>query len=390
MDGFARAEPEGQYVQYLNDLGLALQRAWGNPSIEYYRFGSSIERLTRSPAYEAASEVGFYHGGPQFLDTRIDRVIDQASPSVMTLVVTDLFQEDADVAQLLQSIRAKVVTNRLALAVLGLKAEFDGTVFDVGHSHMNFPWNSEGNARRRRPFYTLIAGHTADIVRLAKQLTAVSQIVKLENLVILAPVVVRSPLDWRAAKVTKPKGVAQDARVVADARPGALAFRTTRNIDFEFDASFPYNPVPYAPAIRFSKLGPPTVLTLLWSRPNFWTNAASREIASGTGPGPDAFRLAQDGTKITLMGRLPVESLRLNGTYAFALTQELGSDDFELPAFCAAWTMTDADIAVYAKNRAAFDGTRTQNLSQFVSGVWAIMLQEYKPSLGTVYVYLQR
>jgi hypothetical protein len=68
----------------------------------------------------------------------------------------------------------------------------------------------------------------------------------------------------------------------------------------------------------------------------------------------------------------------------------LNFDDYELPAFCTAWTLTNADIALYAQKPEAFDGSRTQNLSQFVNGVWTIMLHEYQPTLGTIYVYVRR
>lgn len=388
MDGFARAGAESQYVQYLGDLDLALKRAWSNSTVEYYRFGSVAERLPGTSAYRAAGEVDFYHGGANFLETRIDRAIDEASPSVLTLVVTDLYQEDADVSALLQHITTRVTAHRLALAVLGVKAEFNGTVYDVGYSHMKFPWNSQGDAKRRHPFYTVMVGRTADIVRLADQLKAVSQIVRMENLVIMAPAVVSSPLDWRAVEVTRQIGIGQDARVVDGGKRGALAFLTNRNTDLEFDASLSYNPVPYAPAIRFSKLHPPSTLVRLWSRPNFWTAAASRDVAPG--PKPEAFRLEKDGEKVTLRGRIPAKSLPSNGTYAFALNQELNFDDYELPAFCTAWTLTNADIALYAQKPEAFDGSRTQNLSQFVNGVWTIMLHEYQPTLGTIYVYVRR
>ena len=390
MNGFALAGAEGQYVQYLGDLDLALQRAWRNPTVDYYRFGSVIERLTGASPYRTAGEAGFYPGGPNYQETRIDRVLDEASPNVMTLIVTDLFQQDADVSALLHSISTKVTANQLALAVLGVKADFNGKVYDVGYSHMSFLWDSQNKVNRRHPFYTLIAGRTADIVHLAEELKAVSQIVKLENLVILAPLVVSSPLDWRAAEITRQKGLTPDIRVVEGARRGALAFRTTRDTDFEFDASFSYNPVPYAPAVRFSKLPPPSMRASLWSRPNFWTHAALRDLAPGAGPKEDAFRLVQNGEKVTLIGRLPKGSLATPGTYSFELTQELKSEDFDLPAFCTAWTMTNADIATYVRNPEAFDGTRTENLSQFVNSAWSGMLAEHRPTLGTIYVFVQQ
>ena len=387
MQGFSTPGSAGQYGIFLQELELALQQGWNSTDAQWFSFGTRRDPIGQRPAYQPATNPSFY-GRSGFLDTRIDIALEDVSPSSLIIVVTDLFQQDADISLLIEKIKQKVLPNHLAFAIVGARAEFKGTIYDVGQQKLSFPWDSKGDPNRYRPFYALIIGRTSDVLHLTEVFLSVSKIVHSKNLLLLSTDLVRTPLNWKTAKVTGSKGVNQNANVVRPAVPRGLVFKRIGRNNVEISANLVYDPIQSAPSVRFDKLSWDT-RAILWRSGGLVETASTRQLSSD-GPSTDNFHIGREGNDhLAIKVNIPPQRLPYRGTYIVALRPVLGGDIFDFPSFCSEWNF---DVVATTKLAASgqFDGTKTQNLSAFIHSVWAVMLQDHQPDIGTLYFYLER
>jgi len=77
-------------------------------------------------------------------------------------------------------------------------------------------------------------------------------------------------------------------------------------------------------------------------------------------------------------------------TYALELRPTVSPQTFELPEWCRRWSIALHEMPACAAAPAAENCNRTPLLWEFVTSVWRIMLDEYRPQLGSVYLYLEK
>jgi len=78
------------------------------------------------------------------------------------------------------------------------------------------------------------------------------------------------------------------------------------------------------------------------------------------------------------------------GVYAIELRPVITRASFDLPTWCRQWSMNHQQVAGYAADPSAFDGSRTLNLFEFLDSLWAAMVDQYKPELGRLYFYFNK
>ena len=84
----------------------------------------------------------------------------------LAVIVTDLFQDEGDINRLVAQLKEKYLQKELAVGLLGIRSQFDGTVYDAG---INVPpIDHQGD----RPFYLLVLGRHADIAYYFDQIKA--------------------------------------------------------------------------------------------------------------------------------------------------------------------------------------------------------------------------
>ena len=84
----------------------------------------------------------------------------KANPLVV--IVTDLFQDNRDLTVLVSQIKKHYIQKGYEVGILGLRSEFDGTVYDLGDAPLSYQSTPE-NPETFRPFYLLVLGRHADI-----------------------------------------------------------------------------------------------------------------------------------------------------------------------------------------------------------------------------------
>ena len=151
MKGFTSLAAGNVYLT-LPDLLGDLCSASGN--VQFFSFGAEIHPLDgRNYRRFATPEV--YNEAI----TSVANVIDRADLNHLTIIITDLFENDADWSNVSQKIRDKFFANHLSAAVIGIKNSFYGEIYDVGLNAAHFNYNSSDNPEKFRPFYLLIMGN---------------------------------------------------------------------------------------------------------------------------------------------------------------------------------------------------------------------------------------
>ena len=83
-------------------------------------------------------------------------------PNKLNILVTDLFQTNQDLDSLIRSIKNKGMGEGKAIAVIGMKSQFNGKIFDVGKNMSSLDYQTTGDEDSYRPFYVLVMGNEND------------------------------------------------------------------------------------------------------------------------------------------------------------------------------------------------------------------------------------
>lgn len=150
MQGFTKLAAGNVYrtlPDTLGDLGGSLG------DVNFFRFGEQVV-LVEGREYRRFSSPDYYTE----LITSFGSVLDAADPEHLSIVVTDLFESDADWSNVTQKLRDKYFSKHLAVAIIGIKNSFNGDIFDVGLNAAKFNYNSGDDPTRFRPFYLFLMG----------------------------------------------------------------------------------------------------------------------------------------------------------------------------------------------------------------------------------------
>jgi len=107
---------------------------------------------------------------PQFADdffindTYLDTAIRHTDTSNLSLVLTDLFQTDANLSQVTGMLLEKYLSHGLGIGICAIKLPFKGVIYDIGPRR--YPKYFYGE----RPFYIIALGKTSEIARCFRNL----------------------------------------------------------------------------------------------------------------------------------------------------------------------------------------------------------------------------
>lgn len=160
MQGFTRLAAGNIYRSLPDTLG-AWQGNWGEETkcdVHFFRFGDAIAPV-EGREYRAFVNPEIYTEKI----TSFGNVLDEANPEHLSLVVTDLFESDADWGNISQKLREKYFSRHLTVAVIGVKNSFSGDIFDIGLDAAHFYYDSGDDPARFRPFYLFVMGSEAQV-----------------------------------------------------------------------------------------------------------------------------------------------------------------------------------------------------------------------------------
>lgn len=145
------------YGDAVKNIERTITENWKNDSINYIKFGDTFQKMSRD-AFLQMDTTAFYDQK----DTSLQKVIEQTQDNDLSIIITDLFQTNQDLDSLVHSIKNKGMGNGRAVAVIGLKSQFNGKIFDVGKNMSSLDYASSDDSSTYRPVYLIVMGNEND------------------------------------------------------------------------------------------------------------------------------------------------------------------------------------------------------------------------------------
>lgn len=156
MEGFA-VNNSSKYSQFLDQLEASGMSAWKKADIKFFKFGQVIKPVDRTQFLSAKNNLQFYREPGIFKNTYIDSVVKNTDSRRLSVLITDLFQDEGDVNTMVEKIKEKCFANNIAVGILGIKTDFKGTVYDVP-GRPSYPL-----VTNERPFYAIVFGNNDNL-----------------------------------------------------------------------------------------------------------------------------------------------------------------------------------------------------------------------------------
>lgn len=392
MKGFVSTAVASAYQQTVPLLERAVIEGWNEGQATFYKFGDDIAVLPGRD-YLEASKPRFYADSKYNKKTFIERVIDRAQPDHLTVVITDLFQNNADVNQLSDKIKQKFLVNDLAVGIYAIRSDFNGTVYDVGPDNYSFIYRSGDRPDTHRPFYLLAFGSHANIAHYFDMLGrgGLSTLPD-AHVLILSRHLAAHPISFSGAKL-------KTADKISEISPSNLL---SGNYKGDRVKAFKLNRGKTAAtfSIELSYDSPlPNVLVHgneLASEITAWKgeDGGAKEMALVANPEAQkalqiAARLLPDEApfnKLELQAGLNASELPGTGIYRYRVL--LRPRAYALPEWITRWNMRDDEIKAWHQHSQDFNGAKTYNLENFLSTLQGAVLSTTPPKICDIYFYI--
>lgn len=159
MAGYVNQQGSSVYSESLKNIERTITGGWKQEKIEYVKFGDSLQNLSREQFLQA-SHANFY----QEKDTSLQKVIEVMDANKLNIMITDLFQTNQDIDSLIIALKKNCFADESkGMAVIGVKSQFNGKIYDVGKNRLSFSYASNNEVESYRPFYLLVIGKEADV-----------------------------------------------------------------------------------------------------------------------------------------------------------------------------------------------------------------------------------
>lgn len=165
MAGYVNFSNSTVYSNALKNIEKTIAGNWKEENMKYIKFGDNFQVLNRNE-FLNFDKVEFY----QEKDTSLQNVIDEMNSENLNILVTDLFQTNQDTNSLLMALKRNCFTNdSKAIAIIGIKSQFNGKIYDVGKTLKSFFYTSnEADIETYRPFYLIVIGKEVDVKEFVK------------------------------------------------------------------------------------------------------------------------------------------------------------------------------------------------------------------------------
>ena len=399
-----------RYTQMCRYLESVIVSGWTDGKAEFFRFGEQVESIDRN-TYLRVGYTDFYGDRNINRETFIQKIIDHENQLVsdgmdessipeesaeinvpsevvnnskkekpLVVIVTDLFQDKRDITVLVSQLKEQYIQKDFEVGLLGLRSEFDGTVYDLGGCPLPYS-STPDNPETFRPFYLLVLGRHADIEHYFDRLiaTGFSDATDDVNTVIFSRYLVNPLLSFADAEIAPEnlngKIINRDHRQ----NPRLKQYEIVRSSDpAKISAKLEYNPLRHA---MF-----------------FDSNTVEASIVAEHKPDPegkneislDAQRCLEvtsshskndDSNGLSVEFSLDSQSLPNNRIYLYEVTLRPGIDTFKEPEWCSEWDM------VSERN-----GAKTLNLLNFVRDITQVTIRMHqpKPIIAKFHFYIEK
>ena len=309
----------------LSDIGGSMGE------VNFYSFGEKITPL-EGRDYRRFSSPEPYNE----IITAVHNVIDKSEPAHLSVIITDLFESDADWSNIAQKIRDKFFANHLAVAVIGVKNSFSGDIFDVGLNAAKFRYDSNILPEKFRPFYLLILGNETVVENFMQKFKDHQTLPNETNYLLLS----ENLAGGAFSLLEVDNFFVEDRLNLAD--KGVLEFGLDKfTAPASFIANFNYAAPLGACPIDFNEMN--YAVQNFYLEDGEWRGSARSDLKIAMTP--DAVKIALTPEKSLAEGKINFIQVKMSPKI------------YNLPEWVNAWNMANVDAA--PEN---FDGSKTVNL----------------------------
>lgn len=359
-----------RYTRFLEELESSVASGWAQSDLDYFQFGSRVRPVDRS-TFRDADERAFYRERGIFRTTRIDSVLERLNRSEISVITTDLFQNESDVNALVSKIKNEVFQHGLDAAVLGIKSQFDGRVYDAKVPAYNYA-STQGEESTYRPFYALMIGKTGKLRRLFQTLQA-SPLVERDHFVLISPYLIEGyEVNLRKTRKSRDLNVSaareDENRFAFNLRSGGTG--GTLKAEIILDRA------PTAPRFTADRIEMTAYRKKLSRRPGESDTSSTRTQDL------TLQRLRRSGDTLHARIRMDLED-EPAGLYAYKTVFRTGTiDGLDVPSWVEEFSSTNPSPES-APNK-------TLNLEKFVSDLTQARSSVRRPKLAKIYITVRR
>ena len=370
-----------RYTQMCRYLESVIVSGWTDGKAEFFRFGEQVESIDRN-TYLRVGYTDFYGDRNINRETFIQKIIDHENQLVsdgmdessipeesaeinvpsevvnnskeenpLVVIVTDLFQDKRDITVLVTQLKEQYIQKDLEVGLLGLRSEFDGTVYDLGGRPLPYR-STPDNPDTYRPFYLLVLGRHADIAHYFDRLiaTGFSDATDDVNTVIFSQYLVNPLLSFEDATIDKLENLNRD-KIAEKPDPRVKEYRITdKNKPSQISAKLKFMLLPHVMSFDSDTLD--DSITVKHS-PNGTPDVTqkAKNCLKVTSP----LLQNDDSNELSIDFSLDSQPLPDKRIYLYEVILRPGIDTFKEPEWCSDWDMRDER-----------NGARTLNLVNFV------------------------
>lgn len=393
MKGFVSTQATSVYQQVVPLLERGVIEGWNGGQAAFHKFGDDIAPLPGRD-YLGAVRPSFYGDSKYNTKTFIERVIDRAQPEHLTVIVSDLFQDNADVNQLSDRLKQKFIANDLAVGVYAIRSQFAGQVYDVGPDNYTFGHTSGEKAQTYRPFYLLAFGSHADIAHYFEVLAAGGLGGSPEShALIFSRHLAAAPASFAEAKLKTADRLSEVSVSNLLSRP----YKGDRVKAFKLSGGKPEAKLGlelrYNSALKdaLAHGGELTPEVTAWKA----EEAGGAELAlvenrQAQGAFQVSARLLPEQPPFeTIDLRAVLKAAELPGAGVYRYRARLRPSRYALPEWVGRWNMRDDEIKGWHARPQEFDGGKTYNLENFLGTLQGAVLSTTPPVVCDVYFYIR-
>lgn len=352
----------GNVYRTLPDLLVDIGSSMGE--VKFYAFGENVKEL-------AGREYRKFNSPDPYIEliTAVHNVIDKADSSHLSVIVTDLFESEADWSNISKKINDKFFANHMATAVIGIRNSFNGEIFDVGLNAAKFQYNSYDYPYRFRPFYLLIMGQESAVKNFISKFKERQTLPNDTGYLLLSENLSDMSNDFSKMNLqTMENFFVNDKLNLAD--NNVREFGVDKfNEPASFTVDFSYSPPIGACPLDMSNVNPEIKIFAL--NDEGWEQLVNSDakITLTTIEG-------QDNAYVVQFTTLPEETLRegkINFVHIALAPSERG---FLLPQWIRNWNMPNVDV-----DPTNFDGSKTINLIHVIGSLKDSVFSTAHPAL---------
>ncbi len=414
MQGFV-VPSSTRYTQICPYLESVIVSGWEDEKIDFFRFGEQVEPIDRN-GYLQAGHADFYEQENIYRETFIQKIIDyedqraddqidtnstpeastgievditpEASTEVavsteeiedrreegeLVVIVTDLFQDRGDINLLVAQLKEKYIQNGLEVGLLGLRSQFDGTVYDTGIGQAPLPYQSDpNNSETFRPFYLLVLGKHTNIAHYFDKLIT-SGFSEAET-VIFSRYLVSPLLSFGDAQIEKLENLVRDTIAKKpDSRLKEYRIRE-RNEPSKISAKMKYELLPYVMPFDSNTFEPSADVDH-----NRTDSSRRSEISQAAQNCLEVTSTFGNGDELIVDFELDSRVLARETAYLYKVALHPRIDTYQVPEWCSEWDMGTGR-----------NGAKTLNLVNFVDGLTQITVREHQPKIAQFYFCVEK